>query len=97
MSSSLIGTPPPTKPVFPPCGTRGMRRSLHHLTISLTSFVVRGRRTVVDFPWYLFIQSLLKLESSDAGVETGGRVERTEDAGRILEKWLTSSSVMELN
>lgn len=92
-SSSLMGTPPPTKPVFPPWGTIAIPRSLQYLTISLTSLVVRGRSTVVDLPWYLFIQSLLKLESSDAGVKTGDSVESIDDAGRIFWKCVMSCSV----
>ncbi len=95
MSSSLIGTPPPTRPVFPPWGTMPMRRSLHHLTTLLTSSVVRGLRTVVELPWYLFIQALLKGSSSDDGVALGDRVERMEVGGRNLAKWARSSSVTE--
>ena len=74
-----------------------MRRSLHHLTTLLTSSVVRGLRTVVDLPWYLFIQSLLKGSSSDEGVALGDRVERMEVGGRNLAKWARSSSVTELS
>lgn len=74
-----------------------MRRSLHHFTISLTSAVVRGRSTVVERPWYLFIQSLLYGESSAAGAENGGSVESMDEAGRILAKCATSASVTLLN
>lgn len=86
INSSCTGTPPPTNPVFPPCGTIPIRRSLHHFTMSLTSCVVRGRSTVVDFPWYLFIQSLLNPAMSDGGRETGGSVDKMEEGDKIFEK-----------
>lgn len=73
-----------------------IRRPLHHWTILLTSSVVRGLRTVVDLPWYLFIQSLLNGSSSDDGVALGDRVERMEVGGRNLAKWARSPSVTEL-
>lgn len=95
MSSSLTGTLPPTSPVFPPCGTIPILFSLQYLTILLTSSVVRGLSTVVDFPLYFPIQSSLNAASSSAGVFDGERVDRMEDGGMKLEKCARSSSVIE--
>jgi hypothetical protein len=58
-SSSFTGILLETRPVFPPCGTTPARFSQHNFIILLTSEVVHGFRTVVDAPWYLFIQSVL--------------------------------------
>jgi len=95
MSSSLTGTLPPTSPVFPPCGTIPILFSLQYLTILLTSSVVRGLSTVVDFPLYFPIQSSLNAISSSAGVFDGERVDSMEDGARKLEKCARSSSVTE--
>lgn len=80
--SSNTGTDPPTKPVFPPCGTTANLEnwfswlvwnwildrqfynntylcSLQYFKISDTCWVVFGLRTSLDFPLYLFIQSVL--------------------------------------
>ena len=95
MTSSLTGTLPPTRPVFPPCGTIPILFSLQYLTILLTSSVVRGLSTVEDFPLNFPIQSLLKAESSSGGVFDGERVDKMEDGARKLEKCARSSSVTE--
>lgn len=95
ISSSLTGTLPPTSPVFPPCGTIPILFSLQYLTILLTSSVVRGLSTVVDFPLYFPIQSSLNTVSSSAGVFDGERVDRIEDGARKLEKCARSSTVTE--
>ena len=60
--------------------------------MSLTSCVVRGRRTVDALPLYLPIQSVLYGERSSLLHEAGGRVERMEEAGSIREKCTKSSS-----
>jgi len=95
MSSSLTGTLPPTSPVFPPCGTIPILFSLQYFTILLTSSVVRGLSTVVDFPLYFPIQSSLNGFSSSAGVFDGEKVDRMEEGARKLEKCVKSSSVTE--
>lgn len=95
MSSSLTGTLPPTSPVFPPCGTTPILFSLQYLTILLTSSVVRGLSTVVEFPLYFPIQSSLNTVSSSAGVFEGESVDRIEEGARKLEKCARSSWVTE--
>ena len=95
MSSSLTGTLPPTRPVFPPCGTIPILLSLQYLTILLTSSVVRGLSTVVEFPLYFPIQSSLNAVSSSAAVFDGERVDRMEDGAMNLEKCARSSAVTE--
>lgn len=65
-TSSCTGTPPPTSPVLPPCGTTAMRFWLQYATISATSFVDLGLMTHAERPLYLFIQSTLKLANSSA-------------------------------
>ena len=95
MSSSPTGTLPPTSPVFPPCGTTPILFSLQYFTILLTSSVVRGLSTVVDFPLYFPIQSLLNTVSSSAGVFEGESVDSMEEGARKLEKCLKSSSATE--
>ena len=95
ISSSLTGTLPPTSPVFPPCGTIPILFSLQCLTILLTSSVVRGLSTVVDFPLYFPIQSSLNGVSSSAGVFEGESVDKMEEWARKLEKCARSCSVTE--
>ena len=95
MTSSFTGTLPPTSPVFPPCGTIPIPLSLQCFMILLTSSVVRGLSTVVDFPLYFPIQSSLNAVSSSAGVFDGERVDKIEEGARKLEKCVRSSSVTE--
>jgi len=95
ITSSLTGTLPPTSPVFPPCGTIPILFSLQYLTILLTSSVVLGLSTVVDFPLNFPIQSLLNADSSSGGVFDGERVDKMEDGARKLEKCARSSFVTE--
>ena len=95
MSSSLTGTLPPTSPVFPPCGTSPILFWLQCFTILLTSSVVRGFSTVVDFPLYFPIQSSLNTVNSSAGVFEGESVDKMEEGARKLEKCARSSSVTE--
>jgi hypothetical protein len=80
-------------PVFPPCGTTLF--SLHYFVIFLTSSVVRGLSTVVDFYLYFPIQSSLNTVSSSAGVFEGESVDKMEEGARKLEKCARSSSVTE--
>lgn len=93
MSSSLRGTLPPTRPVFPPWGTTPILRSRHRRIILLTCSVVCGRKTVVDFPRYFPIQSVLYWSISEEGIETGESVERMAFGGRNCAKWAMSSGV----
>jgi hypothetical protein len=95
MSSSPTGTPPPTSPVFPPCGMTPILFSLQYFTILLTSSVIQGLSTVVDFPLYPPIQSSLNAVSSSAGVFEGGSMDKLEEGDRKLEKCARSSSVTE--
>ena len=95
ISSSLTGTPPPTSPVFPPCGTMPILFSLQYFTILLTSSVVLGLSTVVDFPLYFPIQSSLNAVSSSAEAFDGESVDKMEEGARKLEKCAKSSLVTE--
>ena len=96
-TSSLRGTLPPTRPVFPPWGTTAMRLSQQCLRMLLTSSVVFGLRTVVERPLYFPIQSLLYDSRSDWDAETGASVESTPDGDeRMLEKCATSSCVTDV-
>jgi hypothetical protein len=61
--------------------------------ISETSWVVLGFRTVVERPWNLPIQSLLKGSSSSAGLDVGESVEIMEEGDKIFEKWAMSCSL----
>jgi hypothetical protein len=95
MTSSLMGTLPPTNPVLPPCGTTPILRSLQYFTISLTCCVVFGRSTTRDVPRYFPIQSLLYEASSDSVTGEAPNVESMAVAGRMRAKCATSSSVTE--
>ena len=75
ITSSCTGTPPPTKPVFPPWGTTAKRRSLQCFSTRDTSAVVLGRSRTVDRPRYFFIQSSFAVASEPAS----RRTLRTED------------------
>jgi hypothetical protein len=75
----------PRSPAFPPCGTTLF--SLQYFVIFLTSSVVRGLSTVVDFYLYFPIQSSLNTVSSSAGAFEGESVDKMEEGVRKLEKW----------
>ena len=53
-------TPPPTRPVFPPCGTTGRPASVHRASTAATSAVSRGRTTAGVCPWKRPVQSTAK-------------------------------------
>ena len=57
-TSPARGTPPPTIPVLPACGTTGTSSSVQAASTCATSSVVRGRTTSGAVPTYLPIQSL---------------------------------------
>lgn len=95
-TSSPTGTLPPTSPVFPPCGTRPMPRSLQCRTILLTSSVVRGLSTVVARPWYFPIQSALYCAIASGPSEKGAIVDIIEVRGRKEAKWSRSEEVREV-
>jgi hypothetical protein len=45
------GTPPPTRPVLPPCGTMLTSCSPQACTTAATSSVLPGRTTASALPW----------------------------------------------
>jgi len=56
-TSSWRGTPPPTKPVFPPYGTTAISLSLQYLRHSDIYSVVLGVRTTEPIPLYFLVKS----------------------------------------
>ena len=59
ITSSAMGTPPPTRPVFPPCGTTARRRELRCASVAEASRVVAGNKTSLDLPTKAPVQSVL--------------------------------------
>jgi hypothetical protein len=47
----LMGTEPPTNPVFPPCGTTPSFRELQYSSTEETSCVDWGSTAIEDCPW----------------------------------------------
>mmetsp|Transcript_5112 Transcript_5112/g.23015 ORF Transcript_5112/g.23015 Transcript_5112/m.23015 type:complete len:200 (-) Transcript_5112:103-702(-) len=68
--SSWTGTPPPTRPVLPPCGTTASPRVLQCRRISETWSVERGRSKTRESPRYFRIQSSLAASNDFASVRT---------------------------
>ena len=69
-TSSATGTEPPTRPVFPPCGTTLIRRSLQCARIADTSAVLPGRTAAAERPTCARIQSVLYCSSEVRSVMT---------------------------
>ena len=65
ITSLLIGTLPPTSPVFPPCGTIGIFRSQQCARMRETSCVLPGRSASLLRPRWVPVQSVFS-ESRDS-------------------------------
>ena len=64
------GTAPPTRPVFPPCGTTGTPAAAHRRTTSATSGREPGRTTATEDPLNRPVQSLSYEARTEGSVST---------------------------
>ena len=69
-TSVEMGTPPPTNPVFPPCGTTGIKREAQYRKHAAASAAEAGRTTTRLRPRYAPVQSTLNLSTTDSSVAT---------------------------
>ena len=78
------GTPPPTSPVLPPCGTVATPASWHAVTTAATSSVDPGRTTASARPAWTPVQSTTYAPVSSSSV-------RTWSAPTAVRRWSSRS------
>ena len=81
------GTPPPTSPVLPPCGTTATPAAAQAATTAATSSVEPGRTTARARPAWVPVQSTTYAATSASSV-------RTWSAPMLVRSWSSRSSMV---
>jgi hypothetical protein len=83
-TSPCSGTPPPTRPVFPPCGTTATPAPVHRARTAATSAVSRGRTTAGVWPWKRPVQSTAKPAVASPVSTCGSPTMAASDSSSVL-------------